>query len=167
MKIEKSHKNALPWLWVSGFIIVLDQFTKYFANQYLQLEQPLAIFPFFNLTLQYNFGAAFGFLGATNGWQVYLFAGISIIVIMIIFVWLIRLRRSDRLMAFSLSLILGGACGNLIDRVRFSYVIDFFDFHIDTWHFATFNVADSAITIGAALLIIKLLFFSQIKTLQD
>ena len=161
MNINKTKKNALPWLFLSLTIIILDQITKYFANKYLVLGQPVKIFPFFNFNLQYNPGAAFSFLGAATGWQIYLLAGISIAVIIGVLFWLYRTPRSDWLMAMSLSLIVGGAIGNLIDRIRLGYVIDFCDFHIKTWHFATFNVADSAISIGAVLLVVKLLFSSK------
>ena len=159
--MRSCQKRAGPWLWLSVVIIIIDQCAKYLANQYLALYQPIALLPFFNLTLKYNPGAAFSFLGAAEGWQIFLLAAISVIVMVVILVWLGRVKRSDWLLALPLSLILGGAFGNLIDRIRLGYVIDFFDFHIKTWHFATFNVADSAISVGAVLLIIKLVFFSK------
>ncbi len=158
---KKMHKIAWPWFSLSIIIILFDQITKYFANHYLTLNEPFFVLPFLNFTLNYNPGAAFSFLGNADGWQVYLLAGISIVVSIVIFIWLMRTQRSDWLQAFALSLLLGGACGNLIDRIRFSYVIDFIDFHIKNWHFATFNIADSAISVGAFLLIIKLLFFAK------
>lgn len=158
---NKTNKKAWPWLWLSAFIILIDQLSKYFANHYLPYGKQVQVFPHFNLWLTYNMGAAFGFLRTAGGWQVFLLAGISIVVAIVIFVFFGKAKRSDWMMGASLSLILGGACGNLIDRIRFQYVIDFFDFHVGNWHFATFNVADSAISIGAALLVIKLLFFSK------
>lgn len=156
-------KNALPWLGLSIIIIVLDQFTKYLANTYLDLNQPLPLLPFFNLTLRYNPGAAFSFLSGFGGGQVWLLTAIALIVAVLIFFWLARTPRTDWLNACALSLILGGALGNVIDRLRFSFVVDFFDFHVRDWHFATFNVADSAVCIGAFLLITKILFFDRRK----
>ncbi len=158
---DVNEKKAWSWLWLTVLIIVLDQLSKYFVSKYLPYGEQVHVLPFFNLWLKYNMGAAFSFLGKASGWQVFLLAGISIIVAVTIFAWLGKIKRSDWMMGASLSLIMGGACGNLIDRIRFKYVIDFFDFHIGHWHFATFNVADSAICVGAALLVIKLLFFKK------
>lgn len=162
-KKNVSEETAITWLWLSVFIILVDQVTKYLANKYLILSQPVKLLPFLNFTLQYNTGAAFSFLGAESGWQVYLLAAISLIVSVIVFLWLVRMKYPHWLMAFSLSLILGGALGNFIDRCRYGFVVDFIDFHIGQWHFATFNVADSAISIGAVLLIGKLLFYPDKK----
>lgn len=154
----KSKRSALIWSWISLVVIAVDQLCKYAAVKYLIFNQPYPIFSFFNLTLIYNRGASFGFLDQSSGWQVGAFALISLIVSGLILVWLKKLHRSDVLLGISLSLILGGAIGNLIDRIRLHYVIDFFDFHIGTWHFAIFNTADTAITIGAFFLILKLLW---------
>ncbi len=155
--MSNTDRKAWTWLWLSVVVIVLDQFSKYLAVQYLSFREPVAIYPFFNLTLNYNPGAAFGILGMENGWKVFLLSGISIIVSAALIGWLSRVKRSDWLMALPISLILGGALGNLIDRIRLHYVIDFFDFHIGQWHYATFNLADSAICVGAFLLIVGLL----------
>lgn len=154
-------KKAWIWLWVSVFIVFLDQSSKWLVVHFLSYGQPYVLLPFFNLWLNYNPGAAFGFLGLAGGWQVFLLSAISIVVSVILVVWLGRTPRKDWMMALALSLILGGAIGNLIDRLRFHYVVDFFDFHIGEWHFATFNVADSAITIGVIFLMIRLLFFNK------
>ena len=159
---RRSTKKAWPWLWLSVFIIILDQVSKYIAVHYMVYGKPVYIFPFFNLSLNFNPGASFGFLGDAGGWQIYLFAAISLIVAIILVIWLGRIKRSDGLMAAGLSLIVGGALGNFIDRVRLTYVIDFFDFHIKNWHFATFNVADSAICIGAFLVILRMLLVARI-----
>lgn len=153
-----SQKKAWVWIWLSLLIIAIDQLTKYLVVQNLVYGQPYRVTSYFNLWLNYNPGAAFSFLGGAGGWQVFLFSGLSIIVSLVLVLWLGRTPRRDWLMALALSLILGGALGNLIDRVRFKYVVDFFDFHIGTWHFATFNVADTAVTIGACLLVIRLIF---------
>lgn len=156
--LPKKIKKAWPWLWLSIFVIVLDQFTKYWVDQYVLIGQPIKVLPFFNVALNYNTGAAFSFLGEAGGWQIYLFAAISLVVSAVLIVWLGSIKRSDGLMASGVCLIIGGALGNFIDRVRLTYVIDFFDFHINNWHYATFNVADSAICIGAFLLILRMLW---------
>jgi len=154
-------KNAWSWLWLTLVVILIDQTSKYVALHLLPYGEQVYVLPFFNLWLKYNSGAAFGFLHGAGGWQVFMLSGISIIVAVGIFAWMSRIKRSDWMMGASLGLILGGASGNLIDRLRFNYVVDFFDFHVGGWHYATFNVADTAICIGATLLVIKLLFFSK------
>ena len=160
-------KKAWPWLWLSVLIILIDQFTKYLVVQHLEYGQPVKALPFFNFTLSYNPGASFGFLGGQGGWQVYLFAAISLIVATTLIVWLGRVKRADGLMAAGISLIIGGALGNFIDRVRLTYVIDFLDFHIKNWHFATFNVADSAICVGAFLLVVRMFLMPSKKATNN
>lgn len=162
-----SVKKSWAWLWLSVFIVALDQSSKWLAVHFLSTSQPHVLLPFFNLWLNYNAGAAFGFLRAAGGWQVFLLSSISILVAIVLVLWLGRTPRKDWMMALALSLILGGAVGNLIDRLRLHFVIDFFDFHIGGWHFATFNVADSAITVGVVFLVVRLLFFgSREKTTE-
>lgn len=151
-------KKALVWLWLSILIVVLDQKTKYLVSHYLSLGQPVKVFPFLNFTLNYNTGALFSFLDAESGWQVIFFAAISLIVSIILIVWLSRLSHSETMMSLGFSLIIGGAIGNFIDRVLRDYVTDFIDFYIKEWHFATFNIADSAICIGVFLVIIHVIF---------
>ena len=150
-------KTGLVWLWLSVFIIGLDQLSKWLAVHFLTYDKPYEIFAFFNLTLRFNAGAAFGFLGSESGWQIVVLSLVTLAVLLGLLVWLYRIKRSEKITAIALSLILGGAIGNLIDRLLQGYVIDFFDFHIQTWHFATFNVGDSAICVGAFLLILCLL----------
>lgn len=157
MQIEK---KAWPWLTLSLLIVIIDQVTKYLVLSHLHYSEPVHVFPFLNLTLRFNTGAAFSFLGNENGWQVALFAGVSVLVSIALVVWLCRIQRNAIFLALPISLILGGALGNLIDRLRLGYVVDFFDFHVGTWHFATFNVADSAVTVGAVLLILRLVYES-------
>lgn len=152
-----SRKTALTWLWLSVFIITIDQLTKYLVLHYLTFGSTVKNFSWLNLILNYNTGAAFSFLSTESGWQVYFFSLISLIVVIFLIVWLSRTQRSDKWRALGFSLIVGGALGNFIDRVRLGYVIDFMDFHIKNWHYATFNVADSAICIGVFLLIVFLL----------
>lgn len=150
-------KKAWPWLWLSVLVIALDQLTKYFVVNHLEFGQPVSVVPFFNFTLNYNPGAAFSFLGGQSGWQVYLLAAISLVVVAILIVWLGRVKRSDTLMAMGICLIIGGALGNFIDRVRLTYVVDFLDFHVKNWHYPTFNIADSAICVGVFLLVLRAL----------
>lgn len=160
MKAINKKKSALCWLWMSAIIIVGDQATKYLVLRHLSYDQPVAVLPFLNFTLRFNTGAAFSFLGDASGWQIYLLAGISIVVSVLLIIWLSRLRYADWMTALPLSLILGGALGNLLDRVRFRYVVDFIDFHLGAWHFATFNVADAAVSVGAVGLILGLFYES-------
>ncbi len=149
------------WLWLTVTVIIADQLTKTWVMSALLPGQTLAWMPWFNIHLAFNTGAAFSFLGGQSGWQMPLFVVITLAVSIILFVWLGRIKRNQYLLCIAISLIIGGALGNLIDRLRLSYVIDFFDFHIGTWHFATFNVADAAITVGAALMLIYFFFFDK------
>lgn len=143
----------LRYLWISTLVLVLDQASKFFAAHYLVRHAEVALLPFLNLTLTYNSGAAFGFLHDAPGWQNLFFVVVALIASVFIFFWLRRLPASDRLIAIGLSLILGGAIGNLADRLIHGYVVDFIDVVFGSWHFWTFNIADSAISIGAALLL--------------
>lgn len=143
----------LKYLWISGIVVVLDQASKYAAARYLVRHAEVQLLPILNLTLVYNAGAAFGFLSGAGGWQNWVFLGIAVLACVVILRMLRGLGPGDRWLAVALTLILGGAVGNLVDRVAHGYVIDFIDFHFGGWHFWTFNVADSAITIGAIVLI--------------
>lgn len=156
-------KKAWKYLFISAAIIFLDQLSKWLVIHYLTFAEPKKLLPFFNLTVNFNPGAAFSFLGSASGWQVYLFSLVSFIVAILLITWLLRAKKHDVWIAIGLSLIIGGALGNFIDRVRLGFVIDFFDFHIKTWHFATFNVADSAICVGTFLLLTRLLFTEKLK----
>ncbi|MCX7120715.1 MAG: signal peptidase II [Gammaproteobacteria bacterium] len=156
--MKNKNRNASVWILLSVFVIVLDQFTKQLVLQNISVEQVVPIFPFLNFILRFNAGAAFSFLGSQNGWQLYLLSGISVIISAVLIIWLCRLKRSDCCTAVPISLILGGALGNLIDRVHYGCVVDFIDFHVGNWHYATFNVADSAVCIGAILLVLRLLY---------
>ena len=159
-------KNHLPsfnkthacWFGLSLVIIVLDQITKIAADTYLTYHQPVPIIPFFNLTLAYNTGAAFSFLSDAGGWQRWFFTVLTIVISTVLVIWLLRLPREERWTAAALALILGGAIGNLMDRAIYGHVIDFLDVYYQHYHWPTFNVADSAITVGASILIISSLF---------
>lgn len=147
-----THMNK--WFGISAIIIVLDQITKYAASHMLIMHEPVTILPFFNFTLMHNTGAAFSFLADQGGWQRWFFAALAFVVSIALAVWLSRLKAHETWIALALSLVLGGAVGNLIDRVYYGYVIDFIDVYYGASHWPTFNIADSAITVGAVMLII-------------
>ncbi|MEZ5581903.1 MAG: signal peptidase II [Candidatus Competibacteraceae bacterium] len=141
-------------LGLSALVIGLDQFSKWLAEQTLTFQQPLPVLPSFNLTLMYNRGAAFSFLADAGGWQRGFFVALSAVVSVILVIWLSRLKAGQGRLAVALALVLGGAMGNLIDRLLYGHVIDFIQVYYDRWYWPAFNIADSAITIGAFLLII-------------
>ncbi len=140
------------WLLVSVVVIVLDQLSKAAISSHFAYGESLAVLPFFNLVLAHNTGAAFSFLSEVGGAQRWLFTAIAVVASVWI-VWLLRKHQAQKLFCFALAFILGGALGNLIDRIAYGYVVDFLDFYWGGYHFAAFNLADSAITCGAALLI--------------
>lgn len=142
------------WIWLSIAVIALDQLTKYLAETLLVIHQPVPVLPSFNLTLTYNTGAAFSFLAGAGGWQRWFFLGLGFAVSAGLLAWLYRLKSNEKWLAAALSLILAGALGNLIDRLWLGKVIDFIELYYDRWYFPVFNIADIAINIGAALLII-------------
>ncbi|MFW5426012.1 MAG: signal peptidase II [Methylophagaceae bacterium] len=144
----------LKYLWLSGLVIVLDQVSKWIISSSFSLYETLAVMPYFNLTLAHNTGAAFSFLAQAGGWQRWFFIGLTTVISVALFIWLKKLSTQAKLEAISISLILGGAIGNVIDRIYFGYVVDFLDFYYGTAHFAAFNIADAAICVGAGLLII-------------
>ena len=133
---------------------MLDQWTKSLALSQLDYGYPVRVLPVLNLTLQYNEGAAFSFLSDAGGWQRWFFSAVALAASVVVSVWLMRLRPEDWLLALSLSLILGGAIGNLWDRLQFGYVVDFISVHYHNWYFPTFNVADAAVSVGAVLMIL-------------
>jgi len=144
----------LRWLWLSVLIIVADQATKIVVSSYLEMFQPVAIIPFLNLMLAHNTGAAFSFLSEAGGWQRWFFSILAFVVSVFIFFWIKKLKPHEKMDAIALSLVLGGAIGNLIDRVRLGYVVDFIDVYVGASHWPAFNFADSAIVIGAVLLLV-------------
>ncbi|KTD40718.1 signal peptidase II [Legionella parisiensis] len=150
-----------PWFMLSLIVIIFDQASKYLVSVFLTPYKPLPVFPMFNLTLAYNSGAAFSFLSGAGDWHRWFFAGFSLIVSIMLAVWLYRTEGHARLLSAGISLILGGAVGNLIDRAFDGYVIDFIDVYYRHHHFATFNLADSAICIGAGFFLLDLLLNRQ------
>ncbi|MBM4207585.1 MAG: lipoprotein signal peptidase [Gammaproteobacteria bacterium] len=144
----------LKWLWLSALAIVLDQVSKLIVDSSMQLHETIPLMPCFNLTYVHNTGAAFSFLSEAGGWQRWFFAALAIVISAVLSVWLARLQKHETLLAVALVLVLGGAVGNLIDRLAYGYVIDFIDVYYDSWHWPAFNIADSAITLGVGLLLV-------------
>jgi signal peptidase II len=145
----------LKWLWISVLSLLLDQASKLAVDGSMQLFESIPLLPYFNLTYVHNTGAAFSFLSDAGGWQRWLFAGLAVVMSSIIGLWLVRLKQHETLMAVALALVLGGAIGNLIDRVAYGYVIDFLDVYYQDWHWPAFNIADSAICVGVALMLLE------------
>ena len=149
--------TGLRFLWISVVAFVLDQWSKYAVLDSMNLYQSIEVLPFFNLTHVHNYGAAFSFLSSAGGWQRWFFTAIAIGISVVILWWLKQSPRSQKLLPVAFSFILGGALGNVYDRLVHGYVIDFLDFYVNNWHWPAFNIADSAIFIGAALLIVDML----------
>ncbi|MFI8482559.1 signal peptidase II [Pseudomonas sp. NPDC078700] len=149
-----SRFGRLAWLWLTLLVFVLDQASKFYFDNTLSMYQQIVVIPdYFSWTLAYNKGAAFSFLAAESGWQRWFFAAIAIAVSVVLVVWLKRLKADETLLAVALSLVLGGAIGNLVDRIVLGHVVDFILVHWQNqWRFPAFNLADSAITLGAILL---------------
>ncbi len=147
--------SQLKYLWISIVIIALDQITKLIAENQLPLHQPVNVMPYFDWFLTYNTGAAFSFLADAGGWQRWFFTIASGVISAIIVIWIYRLEKHDRLTAVSLSMILGGAIGNLIDRIYLGHVIDYIQVWLGSYPWPAFNVADAAISVGAVILIVS------------
>lgn len=158
-----SKKMAFAWLGVAALIVVLDLWTKSIASESLTLYRPVEVTSWLNMTLAHNYGAAFSFLSDAGGWQRWLFTGLASVVTVVLVIWLFRLSAQEKLTAAALGLIIGGAVGNLVDRVNQGYVVDFIDVYYRDWHWPAFNLADSAITCGVALLLVEGLFLSASK----
>jgi signal peptidase II len=147
-------RNALPWLVLSLMVIIVDQFTKAIVLGALEPQVPHAVIPgLLNWTLAFNTGAAFSFLADQEGWQRWLFTALAVVVSAVLVRWLSQTLRNEWRTALPLALVIGGALGNLIDRLRFGHVVDFIQVYHGQWTFPAFNLADSAISVGAALLV--------------
>ncbi len=146
--------GAWRWYLVSALVVALDLYTKGLASAELHYGVPVEVFSWFNLTLQHNTGAAFSFLSDAGGWQRYFFTALALLVSAVLVTWLYRMPKHNRLLAVSLALVLGGALGNLWDRVTLGYVVDFISVHYGGYFFPAFNLADSAITVGAIGMIV-------------
>lgn len=157
------HKAQLKWLWLAVIVIALDLATKMVAEHFLTYAQPVYVLPVFDLTLLYNKGAAFSFLANESGWQRWFFTVIAVGVSIALTIWLMTLKSAEKWISIALVLIIGGALGNLYDRLAYGHVVDFLHFHWGPHYFPAFNIADTAITIGAGMLIIDSLFLSKDK----
>lgn len=151
--MARKSTGLLLWLGIAVIVVLLDQVSKITMSRLLVYGQSEMITPYFNLVMVYNQGAAFSFLANSGGWQRWFFSGLALVVSLVI-IWMLHKNTTQRLFCWALTLILGGAVGNLIDRLLYGHVIDFLDFHIGTLHWPAFNVADSAITVGAALFVL-------------
>ena len=145
--------GMLQWLGLAFIILIADQLTKVMILGYYQLGDSTFVTSFFNVVRAHNSGAAFSFLAGAGGWQRWFFTVIGVVAAGVI-IWMLKNHAGQKLFAFALACILGGAIGNVIDRVMYGYVVDFLDFHWAGWHFPAFNIADAAISIGAACLIL-------------
>jgi signal peptidase II len=158
LQIDSKHwKSAIVWLWLSSLVVILDQITKIWISAVLELHQTITVLPFFDLRLLHNPGAAWSILATAGGWQRWFLSLLAILVSGVIVVWLTRLQRQQYWLAVALALILGGALGNVTDRIIYGYVIDFIDIYYNEWHWPAFNIADSAISVGAVMLLIDVM----------
>jgi signal peptidase II len=156
-----SNARFFAWMTVAAVVVAFDQATKWAIIEWVSLYEKVPLNSFINLTHQRNTGAAFSFLADAGGWQRWFFIALATVVSLIIAVWLWRIRRERQaVLAAGLALVLGGAIGNLIDRIALGYVTDFIQVWFGDWAFPSFNVADAGISVGAAFLIIDALFFS-------
>jgi len=153
--------KARYWFLLSFIIVVLDHITKYLASAHLSYAVPVPLLPVLDFTLLHNRGAAFSFLSDAGGWQRWFFAVIAIGVSIWIALWISKLPREKRWLSASLALILGGAIGNLLDRMVLGYVVDFISVHWGNSYFPAFNLADSAITVGAIMMVVDVLFLDR------
>jgi signal peptidase II len=154
MNTATPNRGSLPYLALSAAVVALDQLTKFLIEGHLALFESVSVLPVLEITRLHNTGAAFSFLADEAGWQRWLFTALAIIVSVVLALWLRRIPAQARVLATAVALILGGAVGNVIDRVRLGHVIDFIYAHWDRHYFPAFNVADSAICVGAGLLLL-------------
>lgn len=145
----------LRWLWLSLMVVVFDQVSKQLVESNFLVFEAMPLLPYLNLTLVYNEGAAFSFLSDQDGWQRWFFIVVGLIVSLVLIIWISRLAVNQRLSAVALSLVVGGALGNILDRLFLGHVVDFIDVYYGDWHWPAFNVADSAITLGVILMLVE------------
>ncbi len=143
---------------IAVLAIVIDQLTKWMASTHLTLHEQNPVMPSFNLTLMHNYGAAFSFLSNAGGWQRWFFTIVAVAISIVLIVWITRLKANEKWLGVSLALVLGGAIGNLIDRVAYGYVVDFIQWYYDRFYWPAFNIADSAIFVGAGMLLLSSFF---------
>jgi signal peptidase II len=147
-------RGASNWLWLSFFVVILDQTTKAFVIRTVKMQDAIELLPILDIVYLENTGAAFSLLAQAGGWQRWFFILLAVVVSGVLMVWLRRIRADQTILAVGLALVLGGALGNVIDRVVHGYVVDFIYFHWKSWYFPAFNIADTAISIGAGCLLI-------------
>ncbi len=156
MSVKTLFSNSgLRWIWLAVIMLIVDQVSKQMVVAMMDYRESIAVIPFFNLTYVHNPGAAFSFLADQGGWQRWFFSGIAFVVSIVLVVWMAKTPKKDTFISIAFALILSGAIGNLIDRFMFGYVIDFLDFYVGDKHWPAFNIADSAIFIGAAMMLLE------------
>jgi len=155
MTEKASNKTGLWFLLLSLFVVFLDQASKIWIVNNLALYQDINVWPVFDITYVQNPGAAFSFLSDAGGWQRWFFTAIAVVISILLTVWILKTPGKQKLLLTSYSLILGGAIGNVVDRINYGYVVDFIHFYYESWSFPAFNIADIAISCGAALLILE------------
>ncbi len=155
---KTSLSTGIWWLLITLLVIIVDRYIKFWMIHHLTYQEPFKVLPIFNLTLYFNTGTAFGFLHNQSGWQNLVLGGLNLIVSIAIIFWLAKVSTRAPWLTAALGLILGGAIGNLCDRVLYGHVIDFLSFHLDQRYFAIFNIADSAICVGAFILLCHSIF---------
>ncbi|MGP4848633.1 signal peptidase II, partial [Marinobacter sp. 1Y8] len=162
-KMVANGSRAFVWYILALVIVIIDQWTKWLAETKLTFHDPVPVIdPFLNWTLAYNYGAAFSFLADAGGWQKWFFSGLALLMSLFLIIYLIKAPRKATLLSFGLALVLGGAVGNLIDRLLHGHVIDFIHMHYaDVWHYPIFNIADIGISIGVLLIVIDMLFLEK------
>lgn len=161
---QTNEKSGLRWLWISVIMLIIDQATKYWTVQALDLYESYEILSFFNFTYARNYGAAFSFLGDAGGWQRYLFTAVAFVISGYLLYALKQNKVTKRWENISFALVLSGAIGNVMDRILFGYVVDFLDFDLGFYRWPTFNVADIAIFIGAAMIILSSFIYPDEKS---
>ena len=162
-KIVANGSRAFRWYILALVIVIVDQWTKWLAETNLTFHDPVPVIePFLNWTLAYNYGAAFSFLADAGGWQKWFFSGLALVMSLFLIIYLIKAPRKATLLSLGLAMVLGGAVGNLIDRLLHGHVIDFIHVHYaDVWHYPIFNIADVGISLGVLLIVIDMLFLEK------
>lgn len=151
----------IAYFTISIVTIILDQVTKWIASANLAMHDPVPVMPSFNFTLMHNYGAAFSFLSNAGGWQRWFFTIVAAVISVVLIVWIVRLKPHEKWLGIGLSLVLGGAIGNLIDRVSYGYVVDFIQWYYDRFYWPAFNIADSAIFVGTGILLCSTFFVKE------
>ncbi|WP_144393283.1 signal peptidase II [Pleionea sediminis] len=167
--VNKAWNSGLRWIWITIVVFIIDQWTKVWATGALGQGQIIEVMPHFDFRLAHNYGAAFSFLADAGGWQVWALAAFALAVSVGLIVWLYRLKAEYRWLSITLCFILGGALGNVYDRISYGYVIDFIDWYVakDGYHWPAFNIADSAVFVGAMMLLIDAFFIKTEERNQE